>query len=167
MEEVLTKLKTTLDVEKIREDFPILRREVHGKPLIYFDNAATSQKPIQVIEAISDYYKNHNANVHRGVHKLSEEATEAYGAARKKVANFVSAGDSRQIVFVRNATEAINLVAHSWGLANVKKGDEILLTKMEHHSNLVPWQMLAKEVGAKLKFIPIDEDGELKIKKKQ
>jgi len=150
-----------LNTRKIRKDFPILKRVIHGKSLIYFDNAATSQKPNQVIDAISDYYKNYNANVHRGVHKLSEEATEAYEAARKKVANFVNAGDSHQIVFVRNATEAINLVAYSWGRANIKKGDEILLTQMEHHSNLVPWQMLAKEVGAKLKFIPINESGEL------
>jgi len=150
-----------LDAEKVRKDFPILSREVHGKPLVYFDNAATSQKPTQVIDAISDYYKNHNANVHRSVHKLSEEATEAYEGARKKVADFVNAGDSRQIVFVRNATEAINLVAYSWGRKNIKSGDEILLTEMEHHSNLVPWQILANEVGAKLKFIPIDEDGKL------
>lgn len=151
-----------LNIRKIRADFPILKREIHGKPLIYLDNAATSQKPNQVIDAIVDHYKNHNANVHRGVHKLTEEATEAYEAARKNVANFINAGDSRQIVFVRNTTEAINLVAHSWGRANIKRGDEILLTQMEHHSNLVPWQQLAKEVGAKLKFIPIDESGELK-----
>ncbi|MEX0617144.1 MAG: cysteine desulfurase [Candidatus Woykebacteria bacterium] len=160
---MLTKQKTALDVEKIRKDFPILKREVYGKPLVYFDNAATSQKPHQVIDVISDYYQNYNANVHRGVHKLSEEATEAYESARKKVANFVNAGDSRQIVFVRNATEAINLVAYSWGRKNIKKGDEILLTEMEHHSNLVPWQILAKEIGAKLEFIPVDELGQLQI----
>lgn len=163
MKEMLTKQKTALDVEKIRKDFPILKREVYGKPLVYFDNAATSQKPHQVIDVISDYYQNYNANVHRGVHKLSEEATEAYESARKKVANFVNAGDSRQIVFVRNATEAINLVAYSWGRKNIKKGDEILLTEMEHHSNLVPWQILAKEIGAKLEFIPVDELGQLQI----
>src|SRR3989304_700118 len=149
------------NIQKIRKDFPILARKIYGHDLVYFDNAATSQKPQQVIDAISDYYQNHNANVHRGVHKLSEEATEAYEGARKKIANFVNAGDARQIVFVRNATEAINLVAYSWGRANIKRGDEILLTEMEHHSNLVPWQMLAKEVGAKLKFIPINESGEL------
>ena len=153
-----------LDTKKIRADFPILKRKIHGKPLIYFDNAATSQKPRQVIESISNYYKNHNANVHRGVHKLSEEATESFEAARKKVADFVNAGDARQIVFTANATEAINLVAYAWGRKNIKKGDEILLTQMEHHSNLVPWQILASEVGAKLKFIPIDERGELRIK---
>jgi cysteine desulfurase/selenocysteine lyase len=164
MKSVDTKPKTSLNVKKIRADFPILNRKIRNKPLIYFDNAATSQKPSQVIDAISDYYKNSNANVHRGVHKLSEEATEAYESARKKVADFVNAGDSRQIVFTRNATEAINLVACSWGRANIKKGDEILLTQMEHHSNLVPWQILAKEIGAKLKFIPVDESGQLKIR---
>jgi len=164
MEKVTTKQKTLLDVQKIRADFPILEREIHGKPLVYLDNAATSQKPRQVIKAISDYYEQYNANVHRGVHKLTEEATQAYEAARKKVANFVNAGDARQIIFTRNATEAINLVAYAWGRKNIKKGDEILLTEMEHHSNLVPWQMLAKEVGAKLKFIPIDQNGELRIK---
>ncbi|MCH7641618.1 cysteine desulfurase [Patescibacteria group bacterium] len=153
-----------MDTRKIRADFPILKRKIHGKDLVYLDNAATSQKPNQVIDAISDYYKNHNANVHRGVHTLSEEATEAYEAARKKIANFVNAGDSRQIVFVKNATEAINLVAYSWGRTNITKGDEILLTEMEHHSNLVPWQQLAKEVGAKLRFIETDEHGELRIK---
>ena len=163
MPQVKTKPKTTIDVQKIRSDFPILKREVHGKPLVYFDNAATSQKPRQVIEAISNYYEQHNASVHRGVHKLSEEATAAFEVARKKVADFVNAGDSRQIVFTRNATEAINLVAYAWGRKNIKKGDEILLTQMEHHSNLVPWQILAKEVAAKLKFIPINESGELRV----
>src|SRR3990167_8345887 len=121
MTQVLTKPKITFHTQKVQADFPILSREIYGKPLVYFDNAATSQKPEQVITAISNYYKNYNANVHRGVHKLSEEATEAYEAARKKVANFVNAGDSRQIVFVRNATEAINLVAYSWGRKNIKK----------------------------------------------
>lgn len=149
--------------KKIRSDFPILERKVYGKPLIYFDNAATSQKPLQVINAISDYYKTSNANVHRGVHKLSTEATEAYEAARKTVCNFINGGDSRQLIFTRNATESINLVAYSWGRKNIKKGDEILLTEMEHHSNLVPWQMLAGEVGAKLKFISVNEKGELDL----
>jgi cysteine desulfurase/selenocysteine lyase len=154
---------TNLDVKKIRFDFPILNRKINGKPLIYFDNAATSQTPRQVIDAIKNYYEQHNANVHRGVYKLSEEATEAFEAARKKIANFVNAGDSRQIIFTRNATEGINLVAYAWGRKNIKEGDEILLTQMEHHSNHVPWQILAKEVGAKLKFIPINESGELRI----
>ncbi len=152
------------NIEKIRSDFPILKRKVYNHPLVYFDNAATSQKPKQVIKAITNYYENHNANVHRGVHKLTEEATELYEGARKKIADFVNGGDKRQIIFVRNATEAINLIAYSWGRENIKKNDEILLSEMEHHSNLIPWQHLAKETGAKLKFIPIDEKGELKIK---
>ncbi len=163
MKRVAVKPKNTLNIKKIRTDFPILKRDIRGKKLIYFDNAATSQKPRQMIEAISNYYQQHNANVHRGVHKLSEEATESYEAARKKVADFVNAGDVRQIVFTRNATEAINLVAYSWGRKNIKKGDEILLTQMEHHSNLVPWQLLAKETGAKLKFISINGKGELRV----
>ncbi len=154
-----------LNVKKIRKDFPILQRDIRGKKLIYLDSAATSQKPQQVIDAISTHYSQHNANVHRGVHKLTEEATEAYEAARKKIANFVNAGDSRQIVFVRNATEAINLVAFSWARKNMKKDDEILLTQMEHHSNLVPWQQLAKEIGVKLKFIPVNSGGLLELNK--
>lgn len=163
MKQVATKPKTILNTKKIRTDFPILARDIRDKPLIYFDNAATSQKPKQVIKAISNYYEQSNANVHRGVHKLSEEATEVYEAARKKVADFVNAGDTRQIVFTRNATEAINLVVYSWGRRNIKKGDEILLTQMEHHSNLVPWQLLANEVGAKLRFIPLNGNSELRI----
>src|SRR3989304_9840553 len=155
------------NIEKIRSDFPILGRQIYGKKLVYFDNAATSQKPKAVIEAIADYYRTSNANVHRGVHKLSEEATEGYEAARKRVANFVNAGDARQIIFTRNATEAINLVAYAWGRKNIKKGEEILLTEMEHHSNLVPWQILAAEVGAKLKFIPINQSGELRVRSEE
>jgi len=158
-----TQQKPKIDLSKYRADFPILKREVNGKPLIYFDNAATSQKPQAVIDAVSNYYQTKNANVHRGVHKLSEEATAAYEEARKKVVDFIHGGASSQIVFTRNATEAINLVAFSWGRANIKKGDEILLTQMEHHSNLVPWQILAREVGAKLRFIPINQTGELQI----
>lgn len=152
------------NIEKIRADFPILKRKVYGHELVYFDNAATSQKPVQVIEAEAEYYRTSNANVHRGVHKLSEEATEKYEAARKTVADFINGGDKHQIVFTRNATEAINLVAYCWGRANLKKGDEVLLTEMEHHSNLVPWQILAAETGAVLKFIPIDSHGELRVK---
>ena len=154
-----------LDVKKIRQDFPNLHVSVHGKPLVYLDNAATAFKPRPVVEAMDAYYQKYTSNVHRGVHKLSEEATEGYEAARKRVANFVNAGDARQIIFTRNATEAINLVAYAWGRKNIKKGEEILLTEMEHHSNLVPWQILAAEVGAKLKFIPIDENGELSWRK--
>jgi cysteine desulfurase/selenocysteine lyase len=152
-----------MNIDKIRADFPILKRKIYGKPLVYLDNAATSQKPRQVIEAIKDYYEQHNANTHRGVHKLSEEATEIYEETRKKVANFVNAGDSSQIIFTKNATEGINLVTYSWGRANIKAGDEILITEMEHHSNIVPWQVLAREVGAKLKFIPINQNAELRI----
>jgi len=155
------------NIDKIRADFPILKRKIYNHPLVYFDNAATSQKPKQVIEAISAYYKNHNANVHRGLHKLTEEATELYERSRKKVADFINGGDKRQVIFTRNATEAINLVAYSWGRANLKKNDEILLTEMEHHSNLVPWQMLVSELGVKLKFIPIDEKGELRIRNQE
>ena len=167
MTQVQIKSNQIIDTKKIRSDFPILKRDIHGKRLVYLDNAATSQKPKQVIEAISGYYEYYNANVHRGVHKLTEEATEAYEAARKKIANFVNAGDSRQIIFTRNATEAINLVAISWANNNLKKGDEILLTDMEHHSNLIPWQTLVKDKEVKLRFIPIDENGELRIKNSQ
>jgi len=142
------------DVEHIREDFPILRRRLNGKPLVYLDNAATSQKPRQVIEALVDYYQRYNANVHRSVHTLAGEATEAFESARRKVARFLNAGP-QEVVFTRGATEAINLVAFSWGRTFIREGDEILLTEMEHHSNLVPWQLLAKEKGARLRFIPV------------
>ncbi|MDW7999915.1 MAG: cysteine desulfurase [Candidatus Nitrosocaldus sp.] len=148
-----------LDVERIRADFPILGRRVRdGKRLIYFDNAATTQKPKQVIDAIYNYYMNYNANIHRAVHQLSEEATEAYEGARAKVARFIDAR-SDEVVFVRNATEAINLVAYAWGRANIRAGDTILVSEMEHHSNIVPWQMLAREKGARLHYIRIDYDG--------
>jgi len=145
-----------IDVLKIKKDFPILEREINGKPLIYFDNAATSQKPVQVIEAISKYYKNYNANVHRGIHTLSQEATEKFEEVRKKVAKFLGAKSEREIIFTKNATEACNQVAYVWGRLNISQGDEIVLTVMEHHSNLVPWQQLAWENGAVLKFVPID-----------
>ncbi len=150
-----------LNTNEIRKDFPILSREVNGKKLIYLDNAATSQKPIQVIDAISDYYKRYNANVHRGIHTLSEEATTAYEETRELITDFIKADDSKEIIFTANATAAINLVAFSWGKANIKKGDEIVLSPMEHHSNLVPWQMLAKETGAKLLFLELTEDGQI------
>lgn len=146
---------------KIRQDFPILSRKVNGKLLAYLDNAATSQKPRQVIEAIADYYRRSNANVHRGIHTLSVEATEMMENARKKVAKFVGIADSAEIIFVRNATEGINLVAYSWGRLNVGKNDEIVLTVAEHHSNFVVWQQLAIENGAVLKIVPIDENGEI------
>ena len=162
MNPVDTRVDTTpLDVERIRQDFPILRRTVHGKRLVYLDNAATSQKPQSVIDAISHYYSNTNANVHRGVHRLGEEATDAYEGVREKVCRFINGDDPKSIIFTRNTTESINLVAHSWGRKNLGKDDEVVLTVMEHHSNLVPWQMLAQETGCKLRFIDIDEEGHL------
>ncbi len=153
---------TTINVPRIREDFPVLKRQVNGKPLIYFDNAATSQKPTAVIETIDRYYREYNANIHRGIHKLAEEATLAYEEAREKIAKFINAKRTEEIVFTRNATEAINLVALTWGRANVGKGDKIVLTIMEHHSNIVPWQLLAQEKGAQVEYIKINEDGMLR-----
>jgi cysteine desulfurase/selenocysteine lyase len=152
-----------LDTSKIREDFPILSRKVYGKPLVYLDNAATSQKPRSVIQSLVDYYEGYNSNVHRGVHALSMEATDAYEAARQKVADFIGAETSESIIWTRNTTEAINLVANTWARDNISEGDEILLTPMEHHSNLVPWQRVAAEKGASLKFIPMREDGTLDL----
>ncbi len=145
---------------RYRGDFPILDREVHGKPLVYLDNSATSQKPRVVLDALDDYYTRINANVHRGLHTLSEEATNAYEAARERVAGFINA-PARNLVFVRNTTEGINLVASAWGRKNVQAGDEIVLSVMEHHSNIVPWQMLARETGAVLRYFDILEDGSL------
>ena len=152
-----------LDVEATRRDFPILERQVNGHPLVYLDSAATSQKPAAVIDAMDDYYRRYNANPHRGVYALSEEATAGYEAARQRVAQFIHAASPKEVVFTRNTTEAINLVRYSWGRANVRRGDRILLTEMEHHSNLVPWQLLAGEVGAELDFIGIDDRGLLKL----
>ncbi len=152
-----------LDVQRIRADFPILDRTVHGKPLVYLDNAATTQKPRQVIDALGNYYRRYNANIHRGIHALAEEATMAYEAVRIKAAKFLNAPSTRSIVFTRNATEAINLVANAWGRAHLQPGDEILLTEMEHHSNLVPWQMIARATGAKLTFVRITDDGRLQM----
>jgi cysteine desulfurase/selenocysteine lyase len=149
------------DVEKIRLDFPILTKEIFGKPLVYLDNAATSQKPRQVIDALVDYYENFNANVHRGVHTLSMEATDRYEEAREKVSSFINSESSDLVIWTRNASESLNLVAYSWGEKNVHEGDEILLTPMEHHSNLVPWQELARRKNAVIKFIPMFENGTL------
>src|SRR5579864_3451155 len=149
------------DVERVRADFPILDRTVHGKPLVYLDNAATSQKPRAVIDAIVRYYEGTNANIHRGVHFLAEHATEEYEAARLTVQEFVNAAHSREIVFVRGTTEGINLVAQTFGRAQVQAGDEVLITAMEHHSNIVPWQILCDEKGAKLRVAPINDAGEL------
>jgi cysteine desulfurase / selenocysteine lyase len=149
------------EVERVRRDFPILQRTVHGKPLVYLDNAATSQKPQSVIDSLTGYYAQTNSNIHRGIHFLSEEATHAYEQARGKVRSFLNAADDREIVFVRGTTEAINLVAQSYGRAFVKPGDEIVLTTMEHHSNIVPWQMLGEQTGARLRVAPINDEGEL------
>ena len=150
-----------LKTDQIRKEFPILEQKINGHPLVYLDNAATSQKPRSVIEAVSRYYQEDNANIHRGVHTLAERATTAYEESRKKMAEFIGAARPQEIVFTRGTTEAINLVAHSWGRANLKAGDLVLLTVMEHHSNLVPWQLLAQEIGIKLEFIPITAEGYL------
>ncbi|PMB52991.1 cysteine desulfurase [Fischerella thermalis CCMEE 5201] len=149
--------------DKVRLDFPILHQEVNGKPLVYFDNAATSQKPLFVLDTLRDYYEQYNANVHRGVHTLSAKATEAYEAARDKVAAFVNAASRQEIVFTRNATEAINLVAYSWGMNNLQPGDEIILSVMEHHSNIVPWQFVAAKTGAVLKFVELTPEETLDL----
>ncbi len=153
---------TTINAARIRDDFPVLKRYVNDKPLVYFDNAATSQKPNVVIDAIDRYYREYNANIHRGIHKLAEEATLAHEEAREKIAKFVNAKRTEEIIFTRNATESINLVAYSWGRANIRSGDKIVLTIMEHHSNIVPWQLLAQEKDAKVEFVKIDGNGELR-----
>ncbi|MCH7759934.1 cysteine desulfurase [candidate division TA06 bacterium] len=152
-----------MDVEAVRKEFPILKREVHGKPLVYLDSAATSQKPLEVIETLNHFYRTTNANIHRGIYLISEEATALYEGARKKVARFLGARSWREVIFTRSATEAINLVAYAWGRENVKAGDVILLTEMEHHSNLIPWQLLAKEKEARLEFIRFDNEGHLQL----
>lgn len=157
-------LPAMLDTVAIRRDFPILNQVHHDNvPLVYLDNAATSQKPECVIRVIDEYYRNYNANIHRGIHKLAEAATAAYESARDRVRAFINAASPREIVFTRNTTEAINLVAHSWARANLREGDVIVLSEMEHHSNLVPWQILAAERGIRLEFIPITEDGHLDL----
>jgi cysteine desulfurase/selenocysteine lyase len=150
-------------IAAIRADFPILQREINGKPLVYLDNAATSQKPLAVLQAMEDYYRLHNANVHRGVHTLSEEATAQYEGARGRIARFINAPSSKQVIFTRNATEAVNLVAYSWGLDTLKPGDEVLITQMEHHANIVPWQLIAQRTGATLRYIPLDPQGVLRL----
>jgi cysteine desulfurase/selenocysteine lyase len=160
---MITSQNTLRSIADIRQDFPILMREVHGKPLVYLDSTASSQKPRTVIEAMTTYYQSYNANVHRGVYEISEEATAAMEQARLKVARFIHARQSKQIIFTRNATESINLVAYSWGSTNLSAGDLIILTEMEHHSNLVPWQLLAQRTGARLAFIPVTDDGLLRL----
>jgi cysteine desulfurase/selenocysteine lyase len=152
-----------LDPVALRADFPILQQEINGHPLVYLDSASSSQKPRAVIDAVADYYRQDNANVHRGIYTIGERATAAYERSRAQVARFVNAPDSHEIVFTRNATEAINLVAYSWGRRNVGRGDQIILTEMEHHANLVPWQLLVQEVDGDLEFIPITDDGRLRL----
>lgn len=151
------------DVAEVRAQFPILARLVHGKPLVYLDSTASSQKPQVVIDRLATYYAQGNANVHRGVHTLSEEATAAFEGSRAKVARFINASSSKEIIWTRNATEAINLVAYSWGSANLKPGDEVLITEMEHHSNIVPWQLACQRTGATLRYVPVDDEGFLRL----
>jgi cysteine desulfurase / selenocysteine lyase len=154
---------TGYDVERIRRDFPILSRRIHGKPLVYLDNAATTQKPSVVIDTMKTFYENSYANIHRGVHALSVEASEAYEKARERAREFINAADTREIVFVRGTTEGINLVAQTYGRARVSRGDEVVISTLEHHSNIVPWQLLCEEKGAKLRVAPIDERGEIRL----
>ena len=154
---------TQTDVARIRAEFPILKERPHGKPLVFLDSAASSQKPIQVIDAMDDYYRRYHANIHRGVYHISELATEAYEEARRKIARFIGASQPEECIYVRNATEGINLVAYAWGRTNVRRGDAIVVTEMEHHSNLVPWQILAQQTGAQLRFVRVTDDGMLDL----
>jgi len=152
------------DVQRVREDFPILKREIApGKPLVYLDSTATSQKPLPVIQAMDDFYRRSNANIHRGVHTLAEESTALYEGARERIARFIGARRSREVIYTRNTTESINLVAYTWGRKNLNPGDVVILTEMEHHSNLVPWQILAKELNLRLEFIPVTREGLLDL----
>lgn len=157
----MTKVAGHIDITAIRKEFPVLGRAVHGKPLVYFDNAASSQKPLQVIDRIAEYYKNEHANIHRGVHTLSQEATDAYEKSRKRLAGFIHGEDAAEVIFTRGTTESINLVAATWGAQNLLPGDEVLISYMEHHSNMVPWQMICQKTGAKLKAIEVTDSGEL------
>jgi cysteine desulfurase/selenocysteine lyase len=167
MSALVSTVEAGFDVEKVREDFPVLKQKVHGKPLVYLDNAATSQKPLAVIEAIRRFYEVDCANIHRGVHELSQRSTAAYEQTRAKVKQFLNARTKNELIFVRGATEGINLVAQSWGRKCIKTGDEIVISAMEHHSNIVPWQMLCEEKGAKLRVIPINDRGELLMEEYQ
>src|SRR5579875_1770605 len=160
-----------LDIEKIKSDFPILRRKVHGKRLVYLDNAATTQKPKQVIESITKYYENYNSNIHRSVHKLAEEATEAFESSREQVSRFINAASPKEIIFTKNATEALNVACRCISENSLKKGDKIVVTEMEHHSNFVPWQQISKRIGCEFDIVNVDEEGildeedfEIKIK---
>jgi cysteine desulfurase/selenocysteine lyase len=161
MSMIASAVSAAFDVDKLREDFPVLKQRIHGKPLVYLDSAATAQKPLAVIEAIRKFYEVDCANIHRGVHELSQRSTAAYEETRSKAKRFVNARTKNELIFVRGATEGINLVASSWGRKNVKEGDEIVISALEHHSNIVPWQMLCEEKGAKLRVIPMDDRGEL------
>ncbi|MDZ4159897.1 MAG: aminotransferase class V-fold PLP-dependent enzyme, partial [Anaerolineaceae bacterium] len=153
-----------MELLRVRSDFPTLEREIkQGVALVYLDSTATSQKPAAVLEAMDRFYRNTNANIHRGVHTLAEEATELYESARQRISTFIGAHHPREVIFTRNTTEAINLVAHTWARTNLKAGDTIILTEMEHHSNLVPWQMLADSQGVRLEFIPVSDDGLLDL----
>ncbi len=164
MSELATRPKTdSYDIQRVRADFPILQKKIHGKPLVYFDTAASAQRPLAVIEATDHFYRNHNANIHRGVHTLSQEATAAYEGARERVARFINAPSASEVVFTRGTTESINLVAQSFARPMLKPGDEILISHMEHHSNIVPWQILCEQTGAELKVIPFNDRGELKM----
>lgn len=163
IESIAVKAKASLDAAAIRKDFPILQQMVHGKKLVYLDSTATSQKPEVVIRSMDEYYRKYNANIHRGIYSIAEEATARHEEARKKVQKFINAKSWREIIFTRNTTEAINLVAYAWGRANIHPGDEIVSTLLEHHSNIVPWQLLAKEKSATLKYIPVDESGYLNL----
>jgi cysteine desulfurase/selenocysteine lyase len=161
--ETLTQPKQLIDVEAIRQQFPILNRMVKGRPLVYLDNAATTQKPLAVIEALTHYYSHYNANIHRGIHSLAEEATAAFEATRDAVQAFIGAAHREEIIFTRGATEGVNLVAYTWARQNLKAGDEVLVSGMEHHSNIVPWQIIAGQNGAKVIPIPVQEDGTLDL----
>src|SRR5258708_3815411 len=156
-----SELSTSLDVNRIRQDFPILKQKIHGHPLVYLDNAATTQKPQAVIDAILSFYLTDCSNIHRGVHQLSERATAAYENARVKVQKFIHAAEAREIIFVRGTTEGINLVAYTYGRKNIGRGDEIVISGLEHHSNIVPWQISCEEKGAVLRVAPIDDQGEV------
>jgi cysteine desulfurase/selenocysteine lyase len=155
--------RAAMDVQEIRKDFPILSREMAGHPLVYLDSASTSQKPRRVIEAVVDFYERHNANAHRGIYPLGQEATDAYEQAREKVAAFIGAPTPSSVIFNRGTTESVNLVAHAWGRRFLEEGDEVVLTKMEHHSNIVPWQLAARDTGAVLRYVPLTEDGLIEL----
>jgi cysteine desulfurase/selenocysteine lyase len=155
--------RTAMNVQEIRKDFPILSREMAGHPLVYLDSASTSQKPRQVIEAVVDFYERHNANAHRGIYPLGQEATDAYEQAREKVAAFIGAPTPSSVIFNRGTTESVNLVAHAWGRRFLEEGDEVVLTEMEHHSNIVPWQLAARDTGAVLRYVPLTEDGLIEL----